>query len=299
MYISSRKRRHLQFFFVLVVLGGGVFGYKYVSEYIADPAELLQAVGGGVPRELAQKVRQTESTVRSLRSTQAVLSRREEILRYELRKLEEENSRNTNSMSPRLREELRKSRNTLVVLLRDQQETDQKVTEYLKQMWEAEGRLRVAAMGMNPDAINVFISWPIEPENGISAGYKDSEYETIFGMEHNAVDIPVLQGTEVRAAAAGTVQTVADNGMGYNYVILMHDGFATLYGHLSSFTVSEGQEIAEGEVLALSGGMPGTPGAGAISTGPHVHFELIVAGEHKDPIAYLPFVQDLEIAGAQ
>lgn len=294
------RRRLGTSLFLTAIAGVGV-GYASFSGSVPGMthAEFLHASGGGSPREVAQEIKQTESTVRSLRTTQAVLARREEILRYELRKLEEERSRTSVALSPRLHEELRKSRNTLVALLRDQQETDQKVTQYLQQMWEAEGKVRVATMGMNPDAITVDISWPIEPIHGISAGFKDAEYEVIFGMEHNAIDIPAVQGTEVRAAASGRVQTVANNGMGYNYVIIMHDGFATLYGHVNTFLVKEGQNVTDGEVIALSGGTPGTPGAGGISTGPHLHFELSIAGAHTNPIAYLPFVSELEIAGVR
>jgi len=301
MYLSVQKRRRLCVSLLLITVVAGGMGYASLSgtTSVTSATAFLHAAGGGNPREIAQEVQETESTVRSLRATQAVLSRREEILRYELRQLEEERSRNGIAMSPRLREDLRKSRNTLVVLLRDQQETDKKVTQYLQQMWEAEGRVRVATMGMNPDNISVLISWPIEPVNGISAGFKDTEYESLFGMVHNAIDIPTLQGTEVRAAASGTIQTVANNGMGYNYVIIMHEGFATLYGHVNSFLVKEGQKVTEGEVIALSGGTPDTPGAGVVSTGPHLHFELNVAGDHKDPLAYLPFISDLEIAGVR
>jgi len=61
-------------------------GYQYFLEsaLIKVPKELLHtAMGGTAPRELAFELQETESTVRSLRSTQAVLSRREEILRYD------------------------------------------------------------------------------------------------------------------------------------------------------------------------------------------------------------------------
>jgi len=284
---------------VLLVLGGSavavyLYGQDLVSE---DLRAKFVALGGPGTTEDMEVTLEAESSVRSLRAKKAVLQRREEILRYQLKILEEERRRVGTSVDPRLRDELRKSRNMLVVLLRDQQETDEKVTEYLKQIWEAEGRVRVMTMGMDPDNVAIIVSWPIEPKYGISAVFKDEEYEQTFGLVHNAIDIPIEQNSSIHAAAKGVVEAVVDNGMGYNYLILKHNGYATLYGHVLSFEVEDGQVVSEGQIIAKSGGRKGTPGAGEISTGPHLHFEIISGGEHEDPLAYLPYMADLKIAG--
>ena len=258
--------------------------------FIQKKDTAMAAVGG--PTEIAAAFAKidAESDMRRLRSKQAVLERREEILRYQLHTLELDTKRASTLLDPELQDELRRSRNMLVMLLRDQKDNDDRVADYLKQMWEAEGKTRVATMGTNNlGALDLYLSWPVEPLEGISAQYHDTSYEKRFGMSHNAIDIPTPQETVVRAAADGVVDTVADNGMGYNYIIIKHDDFATLYAHTLSFLVSEGDTVSEGDPIALSGGRPGTPGAGAISTGPHVHFELIVAGSHRDPVAYLPY----------
>tara|TARA_Y100000310_G_scaffold339152_1_gene430945 strand:- start:332 stop:1204 length:873 start_codon:yes stop_codon:yes gene_type:complete len=276
---------------VLLVLGG-------ISSALYGRLNLQsRSAVGGPGASNVNIALEAESSVRSLRAKKAVLQRREEILRYQLRTLEEERSRTSTSINPKLREELRKSRNMLVLLLRDQQENDSQVTDYLKQMWEAEGRVRVLTMGTNPDNAAIIVSWPVLPEEGISAVFQDAEYEEIFGIEHNAIDIPIEQNSEVHAAASGEVEAVVDNGMGYNYLILKHSGYVTLYGHLLSFAVEEGQEVAEGQVIGYTGGQKGTPGAGQISTGPHLHFEIIAGGEHRDPLPYLPFMAELKIAG--
>jgi len=284
---------------VLLVIGGGVYLYSQNASPPHLGERLSTAFGGPGTADDRTEVVEAESTIRSLRAKKAVLSRREEILRYQLKLLEDERSRAGTSISPKLLDELRKSRNMLVVLLRDQQEADTRVTEYLKQMWEAEGRVRVATMGMDPDAVTVLVSWPVQPEHGISARFKDAEYEQIFGLEHNAIDIPIEQKSEFYAAANGVVEAVVDNGMGYNYLILMHDGYATLYGHVLSFAVEEGEKILEGQLIGYTGGRQGTPGAGEISTGPHLHFETIVGGVHEDPLNHLPFIADLQIAGGE
>lgn len=60
----------------------------------------------------------------------------------------------------------------------------------------------------------------------------------------------------------------------------------SMYCHLSEFKVSQGQEVSQGQVIALSGGEPGTPGAG-VSTGPHLHFGMQLNGEWVDPLLYV------------
>lgn len=91
---------------------------------------------------------------------------------------------------------------------------------------------------------------------------------------YNAIDFGAKCGSLIYAAAAGTVQRVEygwNSGAG-NYVTILHpNGVVTMYGHVQKSLVSPGQEVSQGEMIALIGGKPGTPGAG-ISTGCHVHF---------------------------
>lgn len=132
-------------------------------------------------------------------------------------------------------------------------------------------------------------AWPVEPFKGLSAYFRDPGYQGVFGVQHNAVDIPQYQGSPVRAAADGVVYTAKDNGYGYSYIVIAHaDGFSTVYGHVSSILVEEGQTVSVGSIIALSGGMPGTKGAGYMTTGPHLHLEILLNGSHVDPLKYLP-----------
>lgn len=79
-----------------------------------------------------------------------------------------------------------------------------------------------------------------------------------------------------------------DAGMGFSYVLIGHrEGYATLYGHLSSISVKTGDDIEAGQVIGKSGGAKGTPGAGVVTTGAHLHFELIHNGTHVDPQSLL------------
>lgn len=133
-------------------------------------------------------------------------------------------------------------------------------------------------------------SWPV-PRNVITAYFHDPDYPYRYIFEHPAVDIRAGQGASVVAAASGYVaKAKQDTGCKgrYAYVMIIHaDGIATVYGHLSSIAVDEGQFVIKGQAIGSSGGMPGTCGAGRLTTGPHLHFEVRLNGIPVDPMGYL------------
>ena len=134
----------------------------------------------------------------------------------------------------------------------------------------------------------IALAWPVVPKKGISAGFREESYKQRFGFEHNAIDIPAPQGTKVRTPVDGRVISVNDLGYGYSTLTILHDkGLETTYGHVSEFLVQEGERVRAGDVIALSGGRPGTLGAGPFTTGPHLHFETRVYGEAVDPVFFL------------
>ena len=132
------------------------------------------------------------------------------------------------------------------------------------------------------------LSWPAVGR--ISAGFLDAGYRSFFGVPHKGIDIAVPQGTPIRCAADGVVFLARDGGQtGYSYILVGHrGGTATLYGHVSQIGVTTGQDVSRGQVLGLSGGTPGTYGAGPMTTGAHVHLEVIQNGAHVDPLLVLP-----------
>jgi murein DD-endopeptidase MepM/ murein hydrolase activator NlpD len=133
------------------------------------------------------------------------------------------------------------------------------------------------------------LGWPISPSIGISAYFRDPSYKKALGVAHNAIDIRAPQATEIAAPADGVVLKVkGGEGNDYHYVVLGHnEEVMTLYGHMYDIFVLPGQTVKRGEIIGLSGGLPGSRGAGWLTTGPHLHFEVFKNGSNVDPLDYL------------
>ena len=106
---------------------------------------------------------------------------------------------------------------------------------------------------------------------------------------HSGMDIAARQGTPIYATGEGTVMVAGRNPEGYggygNVVIINHGfGFMTLYAHMNSISVHRGQKLVRGEQV-------GTVGSTGMSTGPHLHYEVILNGKKVDPVYY--FFNDL------
>lgn len=98
---------------------------------------------------------------------------------------------------------------------------------------------------------------------------------------HKGVDWAVPIGTTVMASSSGTVAR-AGWASGYGYVVYINhpDGRQTRYGHCSRVLVTPGQYVVQGQAIAYSGNT-------GRSTGPHLHFEMLINGTQVDPRNYL------------
>jgi murein DD-endopeptidase MepM/ murein hydrolase activator NlpD len=122
----------------------------------------------------------------------------------------------------------------------------------------------------------------------IAGSYVTTGYQTGGALwssgSHSGVDFRAASGSSVVSVGSGTVVEAGWGGAyGNNVVIRMNDGTYTQYGHLSSISVSVGQQVTPCQQIGLSGSTGN-------STGPHLHFEARTTAEYGsdiDPVAYL------------
>jgi murein DD-endopeptidase MepM/ murein hydrolase activator NlpD len=136
----------------------------------------------------------------------------------------------------------------------------------------------------NPAGISTAAVGVRLPVNGIiTSAFAQSRWEPILHLfrPHEGVDISAPEGTKIRAPADGRVSFVGHK-LGYGLVVELNHGggVTTLYAHCQSILVHVGDYVAAGGAIA-------TVGSTGLSTGSHVHFEVIVNGRHMDPLKYL------------
>ncbi len=133
------------------------------------------------------------------------------------------------------------------------------------------------------------MSWPIRTPKSISAFFKDTSYFRAVWSQHDAMDIPASQWSEVLATMDGYVHYILPPvSGGYSYLVLKHPGgYMTVYGHLSEISVFPYQFVKKWDVIARSGGAPGTPWAGPMTTWAHLHLEVWKDRESIDPLRVL------------
>ena len=115
------------------------------------------------------------------------------------------------------------------------------------------------------------------PARGIISspfGYRGGEF-------HTGLDIAAPTGTPIYAADGGVVVSAGWRGGYGNCIVIRHsNGYETLYGHTSAMFVSAGQSVSKGQHI-------GNVGSTGRTTGPHVHFEVIIGGQQVNPLNYL------------
>ncbi|MGY3862081.1 peptidoglycan DD-metalloendopeptidase family protein [Aeromonas lacus] len=113
----------------------------------------------------------------------------------------------------------------------------------------------------------------------ISSNFNPRRLHPVTGKirPHNGIDYVAPVGTPIMAAGSGNVVAAGYNQFNGNYVFIKHAGnYVTKYLHLSKRTVNKGQRVKQGQTIGLLGG------TGRV-TGPHLHYEFVVGGVHKNP----------------
>ena len=168
----------------------------------------------------------------------------------------------------------------LAALEKAEKEFEEKIQKLIRE------KSRAQYMGDLPEG--TFL-WPTPGNYTIS-----SPYEMRWGRMHRGIDIRASKGDDITAANSGEVIFVYNScshnygkskscgcGSGFgNYCIIDHGGgYTTLYGHASKISVKEGQTVKTGDVI-------GSVGSTGDSTGFHLHFEIRVDGDRRNPESF-------------
>jgi murein DD-endopeptidase MepM/ murein hydrolase activator NlpD len=126
-----------------------------------------------------------------------------------------------------------------------------------------------------------FLRSPLEFTR-VSSGFSLGRFHPILQRmkAHKGVDMAAPTGTRIRASGDAIVAFVGKKGGYGNVIMLKHsNGVSTVYGHLSRFTAGlhAGEKVAQGDIIGFVG-MTG------LATGPHLHYEFLMNGEHRDPM---------------
>ena len=119
----------------------------------------------------------------------------------------------------------------------------------------------------------------------VSSPFSTGRQHPILGYvrPHNGIDLAAYQGNPVYATKSGTVTTASVGDEPGNYVVINHhDGFSSVYMHMSYYVVSAGEQVRAGQVI-------GYVGSTGLSEGPHLHFGIMLNGTYVNPADYMNF----------
>ena len=165
-------------------------------------------------------------------------------------------------------------------LLQSQKEIQQTVTALMRKKRDEESRNKGRSAQYTYLPSGGQLSWPVQGQITSTFGQR---VHPVFKtkMMHTGMDIRAPRGTPVRAAGPGEV-LFAGWLRGYGQVIIIDHGnnLSSVYAHLSSMSVREGSAVKKGQTI-------GAVGSTGTATGAHLHFEVRVGGDARDPMRYL------------
>jgi murein DD-endopeptidase MepM/ murein hydrolase activator NlpD len=188
----------------------------------------------------------------------------------------------------RVTEQVNRTQATLARSLRELQEDADALEEHLKaleasqKLIERQIRDAEAAERAGRSVGDTGTGWVRPTDGWLSSPFGNRIHPILKTARlHAGVDLAAPTGTPIVASRGGTVTFVGwMSGYGYTVIVFHGGGLATLYAHLSAFSVEDGQYIAQGGRLG-SVGMTGT------ATGPHLHFEVRTNGVPQNPCGYI------------
>ena len=223
-----------------------ISGYYLMEEIAQADTDLINSLEAQI-----DKLEEEKKSLEVAKTDVETKAREQELKTIELRNLEAEKERVVASLSA------------------EEQEAEAKLKEYDAEMARVNAALAEAAKkaqaqmgggtGANGLKFDGSFIWPCN--NKIIT----SRMKWRWGRQHKGIDIGARY-ENVYASASGYAYKAYDSGGYGNYIMIFHgSGYVTLYGHLNSYNISDGQYVSQGQVIAQSGNTGG-------STGPHLHF---------------------------
>lgn len=120
---------------------------------------------------------------------------------------------------------------------------------------------------------------PVEGE--ITSNYGERVHPVFNTVKmHNGIDIDAKYGEKIKSSISGRVEAVAEDSTSGKYLIISRDNIKTVYAHCSKILVQKGDTVKQGDIIAEVGDT-------GVTTGPHLHFEILENEKSIDPLSKL------------
>lgn len=165
-----------------------------------------------------------------------------------------------------------------------EKETQAKIAEYQRELDNLEAQIvTITSIKVGEDYVGGEFAWPTPGYSTITSKYGMRVHPILKTHRvHSGTDIAMPMGAYIIAANDGVVTKAGYSSTGYgNMVLIDHGGgVSTLYGHGSEILVQTGQTVKRGDIIMKAGST-------GWSTGPHLHFEVRINGQHVDSLPYI------------
>ena len=165
-----------------------------------------------------------------------------------------------------------------------EKETQAKIAEYQRELDNLEAQIvTITSIKVGEDYVGGEFAWPAPGYSTITSKYGMRVHPILKTHRvHSGTDIAMPMGASIIAANDGVVTKAGYSSTGYgNMVLIDHGGgVSTLYGHGSEILVQTGQTVKRGDIIMKAGST-------GWSTGPHLHFEVRINGQHVDSLPYI------------
>lgn len=246
-----------------------------ISEYDRRMLEEYAAVKEGIARDKEQLEAEKKELVTLQESTKAKQA--------SVQKLAEEKTAELQKVNAQIGEKTAQAE-AYEKDIKAQEDQIKKIEAEIKRQ-EEEARKKAEAAGKTYNTVslgNIKFIWPCPASSRITSGFGDRESPTEgASSNHKGIDIGASSGSNIVAAAGGTVTIATYSYSAGNYVMINHGGgVSTVYMHCSKLLVSVGDTVTQGDVIAKVGST-------GYSTGPHLHFGIRQNGTYVNPSKYV------------